>query len=146
MAWIDGLFQRETLPVLEASQGFAHQRQLAILNNIANVETPYYQRQDVPEDEFRQTLARAIDERAQRHPNRFAIRDTFHVRFPKGSYPRVDRLEGQEFGPERHDENSVVIEQEMADLSENTLYMQALQRLMRKKLMTLRNAAAERVA
>jgi flagellar basal-body rod protein FlgB len=146
MAWIDGLFQRETVPVLESSLGFHHQRQLAIANNIANVETPYYQRQEVPEGEFRQALQRAIEERETAHPNRFEIRDSWNVRFPRGNYPVMDRLEGQEFGPERHDENSVVIEKEMADLSENTLMIQTLQRLMKKKLTTLRMAAAERVA
>lgn len=146
MSWIDSIFQRETVPLLEASMGLAHQRQLAIMNNIANVETPYYKRQDVPADEFQRVLREAITERREIHPDRFEIDDSFDIRFIDNHYPiaRVDK--GMEFGPERHDENTVVIEKEMAELAKNTMMIEGMQRLFKKKLTMLRSSLRDRVA
>ena len=59
MAWIDSLFQRESLPVLESGMGFAFQKNLVISNNIANVDTPDYYRQTLPEDEFTESSCRS---------------------------------------------------------------------------------------
>ena len=74
VTWVESLFQRETVPLLEASLGFAHHKHLAIMNNIANVENPFYKRLDVPEREFQRLLREAIDERRARHVNEFRIR------------------------------------------------------------------------
>ena len=54
---------RECLPVLESGMGFAHQKALVIANNIANVETPEYRRETVPEDQFYEALRDAIHDR-----------------------------------------------------------------------------------
>lgn len=145
MSFIDGLFQQETLPMLEASMGFAHQKHLTILNNIANVETPEYKRQDVPTGEFQRALGDAIQRRSENHPMRFDIKDQFDVVFRNNHYPMVRRQRGMEAGPERHDENSVVIEKEMVDLAKNTMMIQSMQRLYKKKLTMMRSALRDRV-
>jgi len=144
---IRGLFQREILPVLESSLGFAEARQRVIQNNIANVDTPHYKRQTVPEVEFQRALDQAIEERARAHPNRFVLRDTWHIDFPGDKVrPRAQMVPGVEAGPERHDQNNVVIEKEMVDLAKNTLYIQTLQRLLRKKYQMLRASLRDRIA
>lgn len=145
MSWISSLFASETLPVLEGSMGFAHARHKAIQNNIANVENPYYKRQDVPEADFRVAMERAIERREIGRHDRFDVygRGT-HLRF-SDNYPVVRRGRGLDWGPERHDENTVVIEKEMADLAKNTLYMETLQRLFKKKTDQMTAAASERV-
>ena len=145
MAWIDGLFQSETVPLLEASLGFAHQKQLAIMNNIANVDTPYYKRQDVAQEQFMTALQDAIDERRQRHPNRFQLRESSDIRVMGSHYPVARARPGREFGPERHDENSVVPEKEMAELAKNTMMIESMQRLLKKKLDLLRSSLRDRV-
>jgi flagellar basal-body rod protein FlgB len=145
MPWIESLFQRETLPVLDSAMGFAHQRQLAIANNIANVETPYYKRQTVPEAQFQEALSNAIEERRASHPATFEMADTWDIEFDEQFYPDSRHIDGREWGPERHDENSVVIEKEMADLAKNTLAIQTMQQLYRKKLGMLRSSLRDRV-
>ncbi len=146
MTWIGSLFERETLPLMDASLGFAHARQLNIMNNIANVETPYFKRRDVPEGEFQEALERAITERSVEHPASFSIHGHKDIDFDSSDYPHVRVNAAQEFGPERHDENSVVIEKEMADLAKNTLYIESLQRLYKKKLTMLQSSLRDRVA
>lgn len=141
------MFQRESVPVLDAALSFAHQKQLTIANNIANVNTPYYKRQSVPEAEFQDALTEAIQERRNQHPSRFYMRNTPNIDMRHaGMLPRAERESGQEFGPERHDENSVVIEKEMSDLAKNTIYMETMQTLLRKKYSMLRASVRGTVA
>lgn len=146
MSWIESVFQRETLPLLDASMSFAHQRQLAIMNNIANVNTPYYKRHDVPNEEFQQLLSDAIEDRREMHPARFQMDDSFNIRINGTHYPIATVREGNEWGPERHDENSVVAEKEMAELAKNTMMIEGMQRLFKKKLDMLRSSLRDRVA
>ena len=139
------MFQQESVPVLDAALSFANQRQKVIMNNIANVETPYYKRQALPEAEFQRSLRDAIDERRDHHPADFFLEDSTNIDYQFGLVPHVSVRPGAEFGPERHDENSVVIEKEMADLAENSLYIEAMQRLIKKKYTMLKASLRDRV-
>ena len=144
--WVEGLIQRESVPVLEAAMGFAFQRHLNIMNNIANVETPYYKRKTLPEGKFQRIMQEALDRRYQHHWNKFEPRGEFGVDFYANHLPNVRNHEGREWGPERHDENNVVIEKEMADLAKNAAYMEALQQLFKNKTSGLKAALRDRVA
>jgi flagellar basal-body rod protein FlgB len=147
MAWIDRLMTRESLPVLEAGMGFSHQKSLVIANNIANVETPNFYRESVPEDQFYTALREGIDAREAERSGRLNLQEPFDVAFEDGGvYPRLRLFNGREYGPERHDENSVVIEYEMAEQAKNTLKMQAMQQLYKKHLTMLRTSLRDRVA
>ncbi|MHC4870238.1 MAG: flagellar basal body rod protein FlgB [Planctomycetota bacterium] len=144
---INNLFQRESVPVLEAALSFAHQRHTTIMNNIANVDTPYYKRQSVPEGQFREALESALTERRELHPTEFSMRDSQDIHFAKGGrLPVANVLPGKEAGPERHDENSIVVEKEMADLAKNTIFTETLQRLLKKKYTMMQAALRDRVA
>lgn len=145
MAWVDHLMTRECLPVLEAGMGMAHQKALVIANNIANVETPNYYRETVPEDQFYDALRDAIGARDEYRTGNLDLQEQFDVRF-EGSYPKMRLFNGKEYGPERHDENSVTIEHEMAEQAKNTLKMQAMQQLYKKHLTMLRGALRDRVS
>jgi len=143
-SWIEGLLQRETLPVLDAAMSFAHQRQMTINHNIANVNTPYYKREVLPDNRFRDALQDALREREDFHWNEFAPRDSLDLRWDR-NYALANRIPGRDQGPERHDENNVVIEHEMAELAKNTLYMQTLQQLYKKHTGQLKMALRDRM-
>lgn len=140
MAWVDNIFQRESAPVLEAGMGFAYQKQLTIANNLANIDTPYYKRQTLPEDEFTEALSEAISDREQYHPNQFIADQKLDLQWD-GTYPRMRMFNGKENTLERHDENSVSVEQEMADMTKNELKMSAMQQLYKKHMTMLLDAA-----
>ena len=144
--WVEGLIQRESAPLLEAAMGFAFQRHLNIMNNIANVETPYYKRKVLPEDNFKRAMKNALQERYEQHWNEFTPHNTSGVRFYQNHLPLAYNHEGREWSAERHDENNVVIEKEMADLAKNSAYMEALQQLFKNKTSGLKAALRDRVA
>lgn len=106
--------------------GAASKRQEVLANNIANVNTPGYKRQDVT---FEDTLARALDESATR----------------SGSAASDDALDGVTYTVEtqgdtsmRTDGNNVDIDHEMALLGENNVRYNALIQMATKKIETMK--------
>ena len=144
--WIEGLIQRESVPVLEAAMQFSFQRHLNIMNNIANVETPLYKRKVLQEEQFKKAMKDAMADRKANHWNEFTPSSRPGVRFYQNHYPIAGIDQGRQWGPERHDENTVVIEKEMADLAKNSAYMEALQQLFKNKTSGLKGALQDRVS
>ena len=144
-SWIGGLLQRETMPVLEANMAMAYQRQRAISNNIANVDTPHYQRQVLPEARFGERLDQAIRDREERHWNEFTPSSDGKVRWQR-NYAQARTWDGADQGPLRHDENNVNLEKELGDMAKNTLFMSALHRLYKSHTQQMNSALRDRVA
>ena len=116
------LFDSSIMGVQKAMQG-SLLRQQVLANNIANANTPGFQRSDV---NFESALAQA---------------------FSTGSPPTPGQIQQISFQPQtdssgamRVDGNSVDINTEMADLSENTLDYQALESVMGTRLSILKTA------
>jgi len=104
-------------------------RHRAIAENIANVDTPGFQRADVS---FENELQAALKD-AQAHP-RTALE---HIR---GVRPRLLR---DTVSPVRADGNNVDIDREMARVAQNTMEFQAAARALATKLRMLRAAISE---
>jgi flagellar basal-body rod protein FlgB len=114
------LFDTSIVGVEKAMQG-SMLRQQVLANNIANANTPGYQRSDV---NFQSALAQAFS----------------------GS-PTTSQLEQISFQPQtdgtgamQTDGNTVDVNTEMADLSENTLTYQALESVMATRMSILKTA------
>ena len=115
------LFDPSIVGIEKAMQG-SLLRQQVLANNIANANTPGYQRSDV---DFQSALAQA---------------------FSSGT-PSTSRLEQITFSPQtvatgamQVDGNTVDINTENADLSENTLDYQALESVMGTRMSILKTA------
>ena len=115
------LFDPSIVGIEKAMQG-SLLRQQVLANNIANANTPGYQRSDV---DFQSALAQA---------------------FSSGTHS-TSRLEGITFSPQaaadgamQVDGNTVDINTENADLSENTLDYQALESVMGTRMSILKTA------
>lgn len=134
--------------MLEASLRHAYHRQVALTNNVANVETPHYRRQDVDSEAFRDMLKEAVHDREEIHPGTWRLpeRPSQGWRVEAHRYPEVPVRGDQVYpsprdpGVVRHDENNVVIESELVELQKNTLALQALQRLFAKAVNSPLNA------
>jgi len=96
-------------------------RHRVISQNVANVNTPGYRRQEVT---FAQALSQASGDSASRS-------------LPKASVEVVD-------GPERVDGNTVNIDREMGDLNKNGLLYQAASQFMASRISAMRSAIAGR--
>ena len=130
-----GIFEADSIPVLERVLSFTEARHKVLAANIANAETPGYRRQDLPVRAFKQRLREALRKRISR-PGRFSM----------GPVPkRAERAEaGIYAGMLRHDGNNVSVDKEMALLARNALLHNTVAALLRGKYATLRRAVTGR--
>lgn len=130
-----------TLWALESALRGVSARHETILNNLANLETPGYRRQDVV---FRDELRRALTYNDKLQPVRTHERHLTPAIPALGSgnvlQPRRITSPGT---PLRADGNTVSPDQEMALLSANALEEQALIRLAAGRLAALRTVINE---
>lgn len=95
-------------------------RAKALANNIANVNTPNYKREDI---KFENTLAAALDENS-----RFEGKVTQKGHFEISSIPSLDNVKAEVIKEEsvfmKNDGNGVDIEKEQSELTKNNLRYQ----------------------
>lgn len=108
----------------------ATMRQQAIAQNIANVNTPGYQRMSVS---FESHLAALKDSSGHLKPRSLASLSDFR--------PRLELAEAQVVGNQA--EQKIALDQELVKLSENTLQHQALLKMMTKHFSVLSSAINE---
>lgn len=132
-----GLFDKTT-NALGASINFRQLKQEVSSSNIANAETPHYKAKKV---DFEEALSRAVDisglnQMSTDGPDQFTVGGS-----PIGSV-RADVYENPDITV-TNDGNTVDLEREMSELSENTIIYKAAIQLINKKLAGLAYAATE---
>ncbi len=128
---MEGILNSRGMRLLTGALDGLSQRQTAISTNIANAETPGYQRQTVQfEDRLRQAMGSAP--LATTDPGHMAMAS--HQSSSLAARPDAARMLSS-----RNDANNVDIEQEMTDLAETTIRYYAVADVLRSKLTTLRN-------
>ena len=108
------------------------QRQQATSNNIANIDTPGYQRQEVP---FESTLQRQIG----RGQASLSTTDPRHISSGSRLRNQLGMDPVQMLQSARKDGNAVDIDQEMISLSDTQMRYQAASSALSSKLRTIRN-------
>ncbi len=125
-------------PSLKAAQialdGLSFRRNL-IGQNIANVDTPGYQSQDV---EFESVLKRAL-----KTADRIALVTTQEKHIQPGDYNSTNlyKVSNRSGGTDRADGNNVDIDLELVQLTETGVRYQALNKIVSKKLGILKSIA-----
>lgn len=128
---LSGIMNNRAMRVLTGALDGLSERQSAISSNIANAETPGYQRRTVRfEDRLRQEIAHAP--LATTAPGHMGTA-------PTSRSSLADSPEGARLIGSRNDANTVDVEQEMTDLAETTIRYYAVADVLRSKLTTLRN-------
>ena len=130
------IFNKTKVPVLNAVLDVTQLRQRVIANNIANVSTKGYRKQDV---KFLEYLKSFVE-----NPNvEGRTSDQRHIPIPKPiAHPIVFEPES---GVNDSGLNNVDIDREMVDLAENHLFFNAGQRLMRGQFDGLKKSISGRV-
>ncbi len=121
--------------VEQLSRGLAYaaRRHDVLSQNVANLETPGYRGRDlVFDDHQRSTLAPAPGPEGERLS-------------PVGPTARRPRLVFAGDGPAKPDGNDVDLDHQMARLSENTLYHNALVQILAGQFATLKQAISGRL-
>lgn len=134
------------IPALEMMLRFAGRRQTLIANEIANLSTPGFERQDVSVADFQRRLGEAIDRRRERtggERGRLDFESSREVRVsPRGdvSLTPLTPTGGILF----HDRNNRDLERTMQDLAENVGVFRIASDLLRQRFEHLRSAISER--
>jgi flagellar basal-body rod protein FlgB len=108
-------------------------RQGAIANNIANIDTPGFQRQDVS---FETELQRAFG----RQSGQLATTDPRHIAAPNARSGQLGIDPQQLLTSSRLDANTVDIDQQMILLAETQMQYQAASQILSRKLRNIRAA------
>lgn len=127
----DPLGDRE-LGTLTAWLNGLSQRQGAISNNIANIDTPGYQRQEVS---FESALARQIGSGTEQ----LGTTDPRHITAGSKLRGSLGIDPAQQLTSSRRDGNTVDIDQEMIDLSDTQMRYQAASTAISQKLNILKD-------
>jgi flagellar basal-body rod protein FlgB len=122
---------------------FSGQRQLVLLNNVANWNTPNFKARDLPEGDFQRALNQAIaDRRTGASPLRMPSGRS--IRRAPGGGLKVETVEVNT-GAMRHDGNTVVIDNEQTKLLKNAMTYQVFNRMLARKFRGLRTAISGRI-
>ncbi|MCC5890189.1 MAG: flagellar basal body rod protein FlgB [Alkalibacterium sp.] len=110
------MFTGSNYNLIKGALDASSMRQEMISSNISNVNTPGYKAKRV---DFEETLKRAMDGSAMKstHANHYGVSDVMSVS------PKVKAQTGNRVN---EDGNNVAIDTEMAELSANAIYYQAL--------------------
>jgi flagellar basal-body rod protein FlgB len=131
------IFNKTRVPVLTAALDVTQLRQRVISNNIANVGTKGYRKQDVRFEEYLESFVRKPAVEGQRT-------DARHLPVPQG----IDQPEVYQSKTGVNDSglNNVDIDMEMADLAENHLFFNVSARLISGQFSGLRKSITGRTA
>ena len=145
--YFKAMFDQGSIPVLEKVISFCEQRNRVLANNIANIDTPYYRRRELPVAEFQAQLQKAIDHREKTNPRVFQFQASRNIT-PNTlggvtARPLIEPLRNGGFL--RHDGNSVNIDREMAELSKNTLLHNVMVQILIKEFNMLNTAISGNV-
>jgi len=153
------LFGKSNIPVSAEMIRMTEVRHKELVNNIANIDTPYYKAKDINVGEFQNLLAEAIEKRHQNHPCHFLMNSGRDVK-SKASYAhfhmksiselsnistQFSKTKRKDDTIMRHDQNNVTIEGEMARLGKNASLHRTFVTLARDNFSAIETALRMRV-
>lgn len=143
---IGTMFEGGALQTIERTMQFTSARHRMLLNNIANMDTPYFKPRDINPGSFSEAMREAVeDRRTRRNPTRgrLNLRDTRELEFADDHM--TARAEKSHQGILFHDQNNRDLERTMQHLAENTMAHNAAVEMMRNQFEMLRTAIRGRL-
>ncbi len=135
----NSLLNNSTLPALEQTVLFAHQRHQLLAGNLANIDTPDYKTRDISIDEFRKQLKAAVESSASERS----------VYVPGRGLEPVTKQEAIEQVRDiskqilYHDGSDVSLEHQVTEIAKNQNMHNTAIALMRSQFQTLQVAIRE---
>ncbi len=142
------MFDQGAIPVLERMLSFTESRHNVIANNIANLDTPGYRRQDLPIAEFQNALQASIDKRRETNPRLFDFVESDNVKSNARGGVEVSATVAAPSPLDilRHDGNNVSVDHEMAELAKNALLHNGMAQILAKEFSMMNIAISGRVS
>ena len=132
------LLNNSTLPALEQTALFSHQRHQLLAGNIANIDTPDYKTRDISVDDFRAQLKEAVSTPSQR---------TTYVpgegNVPVTKQEAIEQVRDVTKQILYHDGSDVSLEHQVTEIAKNQNMHNTAIALMRSQFQTLQVAIRE---
>ena len=140
---LERMFDKGSMPALEAVVQFTSQRHKVIANNIANVDTVKYKAQDVVVRDFEKAMAKAFDKQRESTDGTWKIEKCGTVMPLAGGLDfKVKETDGA--GILKHTENNVDLDVEMGKLVQNSGLHSLAMTLLGQQFSMIRSAINER--
>ena len=150
---LDRLFDSSTIPLLAKMAAFTERRHEVLTGNIANISTPDYRTRDLPVAEFQSALAEAVARRkSEGAPGQPAWSYTAAAKEAAEADPATEQFPQTLFravaGPPRtltfQDGNNRSIDQEVMEITKNSIMQSVAIELMNAQLNRLQAVISER--
>ena len=140
MSDLSGIGFGSTVDMLSNAIAGADAQHAAIANNIANVNTPGYHRQTVS---FKDALAQAEGDPSSSGELSMLTNDDRQIGAAGSAQAFAPQVETDQTDQMRADGSNVDVDQEMAQLAQNSGYGQTMSQLLQVQFMRLREAITE---
>lgn len=111
------------LSIISGALDGAVKRGELISNNLANIGTPNYKRQDI---DFKSMLSQEINDTSS---NKLSIKTTNEKHIPfRREYTNLNNGTSQNSRSYRNDQNNVDVDHEMAEMAKNSIYYNVMTR------------------
>jgi flagellar basal-body rod protein FlgB len=153
MIMFDRLFDTSTIPLLAKMAAFTERRHEVLTGNIANISTPDYRTRDLPVGEFQAALAEAVSRRnVAGAPGQAGWSFLAQATEAAGAQPAAELFPQTLFraaqGPPRtltfQDGNNRSIEQEVMEITKNSMMQGVAIELMNAQMNRLQAVISER--
>ncbi len=153
---LENFFQSSSVPLLEQVAKFAERRQAVLAGNVANFDTPGYQRLDLPANDFHEALRLAIADQHRGNSPQSLLPSQHGLSWPESIQERLParaaRFDSSLFQARPaasgnvnfRDQNNRSVEQEMMELQKNSMLHGFAVEMMRAQMGTLQAAISER--
>jgi len=135
------------IPALTVSLQFSARRHEMLASNVANLNTPNYQPENVEPAAFQEALGDAIDRRRELtggHRGEITLRGSREVQTDRRGNVRLNP-DPINRGPLRHDRNNSDLDSTMQAIAENTMVYRMSAELLRSRFNHLQSAISLRV-
>jgi flagellar basal-body rod protein FlgB len=144
--FLEGLFERGAVPVLQKAMSFSQQRHKILVNNVSNFDTIGYKVKDLPAADFNKALRDAVVRRDKRGASEpLLVKGHRHFRWDKQGRLDVKPQEVKDNNILFHDQNNRFIEKQLVALNKNTGLHQIVSTMLRQQYDLMQTAIRERL-
>lgn len=140
--FVSGLLNSGPIPVLEQVMAFTEARHEVLVNNLANIDTPFYRMQDLSERDFSERLQEAIE---RRRPGGAVSASPGYSDYADPMDPGFEAVAATRQNVVFHDENNRSVERQVVELTKNGMRHNAAAQILTAQFRLLETAISERV-
>ena len=144
--FLESLFNRGSVPVLERMMAFTEERHQVLANNVSNFDTVGYKVKELPQEDFQAALREAVEKRDRRGTAaELEIKPSRYCRWDRNGHLHVQAQEIENSNILFHDKNNRFVEKQLSEMSKNSGRHNAVSEMLRQQYELLGMAIRGRI-